>query len=44
MKANRSKGTIHSFLTWAIDIGERSTSRPGRSNPDRIPGTPWIEG
>jgi hypothetical protein len=34
---------IHVFLTWTLDGGEWSASRPGRFTPgERAPGIHWI--
>jgi hypothetical protein len=35
----------HALLTWALDGGEWSASRPGRFTPrERAPGIHWIGG
>jgi hypothetical protein len=40
-----SGGIAQPFLIPALDVGEQSTSRPGRFIPaERIPGTHWIGG
>jgi len=36
---------LHAFLTWTLDGGELSASRPDHFIPgQRIPGTDWIGG
>jgi hypothetical protein len=38
-----SGGIAPPFFILALDVGERSVSRPCRFNPsDRVPGTYWI--
>lgn len=36
---------LYTFLTWTVDAGEWSASRPGRSNPwERALSTHWVRG
>jgi hypothetical protein len=45
MKAYGVDVQTHVFLTWVLDVGEWSASRPGRfAFGDRAPDTHWIGG